>query len=135
MIGKINLARKTIGFSLIELLVVIAILAMLAAYALPNYRQYVVKSKRAEAQSKLLEVAGLYEKFYANNNAYPADMDALSLGAAFTTSADYVITGTGGNNWLLTATPQGGQATSDTDCATITLDNLGQKGPGAVCWE
>lgn len=128
------LKAKSKGFTLIELLVVIAIIALLAAYAIPNYRQYVVESRRAEAQTKLLEVAGLYEKFYANTNAYPASLGALSLDANFLTSQDYVITGTGGNNWVLTATAQGAQAASDSDCVTVTFNQLGQKGPSAECW-
>jgi type IV pilus assembly protein PilE len=126
--------KSFMGFTLIELLVVIAIIALLAAYAIPNYRQYVVESKRSEAQAKLLEVAGLYEKFYATTNAYPTNLGTLNLGAAFTTSTDYVITGTGGNAWVLTATPQGGQATSDITCPTLTLNQLGQRGPSLDCW-
>ena len=123
------------GFTLIEILVVIAIIAMLAAYAIPNYRQYVVQSKRADAQAKLLEIAGLYEKTYANTNSYPADLDALGLDPGFLTSDDYIITGTGGNGWVLTATPQGGQASSDSTCPTITFNQLGSKGPVIDCWE
>lgn len=126
---------KTKGFTLIELLVVIAIVAMLAAYAIPNYRQYVVKSKRADAQSKLLEIAGMYERFYANTNAYPVDITALNLGTGYLSTDDYVITGTGGGGWVITATPQGPQAADDPTCATITFNQLGQKGPADDCWQ
>ena len=63
--------KRLKGFTLIELVVVIAIIAILAAYAIPSYRQYVIRSKRVEAQNKVLEVAGMDEKFYANTNAYP----------------------------------------------------------------
>ncbi len=112
----------------------IAIIALLAAYAIPNYRQYVVQSKRAEAHAKLLEVAGMYEKFYANTNQYPASLAALNLDANFLTWHEYSIGGTGGLGWVITATAQNEQA-QDTDCPTITFNQLGQKGPIAACWE
>ncbi len=128
------------GFTLIELLVVIAIIAVLVAYALPNYRQYVVRSKRVEAQNKLLEVAGMYEKFYANTNAYPTDLKgggaALSLTDAFLLWDDYEITRTNlnGGGWLLNAEALAKQADDDPDCPNIQFNNLGQKTP-AMCWE
>lgn len=125
------------GFTLIELLVVIAIVAMLAAYAVPNYRQYVVRSKRAEAQNRLLEVAGMFEKFYANTNRYPAGLQGgtnnLNLTLGFLTWDDYTLTATVGAGWTLTATAIGGQA-QDAACPTINYNNLGQKTP-IECWQ
>ncbi len=131
---------KNKGFTLIELMIVLAILAMLMAYAVPNYRQYVMKSKRSAAQSQLLEVAGLFEKFYANTNRYPAGLTGgganLGLASDFITTKDYGLSASfpAGGGWLLTATPRGGQA-DDTDCATITISNTGVRGPARECWE
>lgn len=131
---------KNKGFSLIELIVVIAIIALLAVYALPNYRQYVVRSKRVEAQNKVLEVAGMYEKFYANTNAYPTDVKgggtALSLTNAYLRWDDYVIRhqNFNGNGWRIRAFARGQQKTDDPSCQQIRFDNLGRKTP-AECWE
>lgn len=132
--------KKARGFTLIEMLVVVAIIALLAAYAIPNYRQYVVQSKRAEAHAKLLEVAGMYEKFYANTNRYPTNVTgggtALSLTNAYLRWEDYRITHQNrpNNGWRLQARARGGQATDDTACLNIRFDNLGNKTP-AACWE
>ena len=134
---------RTKGFSLIELLVVIAIIAMIAAYAIPSYRQYVVQSKRAEAHARLLEVANQFEKFYANTNAYPTDVSgggaALSLTADFLEWEDYQISlaGNPGNNavWRIRAQARNNQQTDDTACPVIWFDSLGRKGPiNSDCW-
>ncbi len=130
---------KNKGFTLIELLVVIAIVALLASYAIPNYRQYVLASKRSGAQSTLMEVAGMFEKFYANTNAYPTGLtgggSALDLNAGYITSDDYQLSmAAAAGTWTLTATAINTQA-QDSICPTITFNNLGLKGPVDDCWE
>ncbi len=128
--------KKITGFSLIELLVVIAIIALLAAYAIPNYRQYVVKSKRVEAQNKVLEVAGMFEKFYANTNAYPGALGDLSLDASYTSWKDYDLSVNfpNGGGWTIRAIAKGNQAQDDSGCGQIRFNNLGVKSP-ADCWD
>jgi type IV pilus assembly protein PilE len=58
------------GFTLIEVMITVAIVGILAAVALPSYRQYIVRAARTEAQSELLQLATLQEKIYLNSNAY-----------------------------------------------------------------
>jgi type IV pilus assembly protein PilE len=58
------------GFTLIELMVVVAIIGILAAVAMPSYRQYVVRASRVEAQAELLQLAALQEKIFLNSNSY-----------------------------------------------------------------
>lgn len=70
------------GFSLIELMVTVAILAILAAIAYPSYRDQILKSRRGDAQTALLEIAQRQERFYAQNATYTVDMTDLGYGAA-----------------------------------------------------
>ncbi len=58
------------GVTLIELIVVVIIVGILAAIALPSYRNYVLRSQRSDAKDALLALATQQEKFYLQCNSY-----------------------------------------------------------------
>ncbi|RZA07773.1 MAG: prepilin-type N-terminal cleavage/methylation domain-containing protein, partial [Moraxellaceae bacterium] len=62
--------RKDSGFTLIEVMVTVAIVAILAAIAIPNYSQYVQKTRRTDAQEKLLDMAAQQERWFFTKNQY-----------------------------------------------------------------
>jgi type IV pilus assembly protein PilE len=120
------------GFTLIEALVTAAIIAILAAIAIPSYRDQVLKAHRAEGQVLLLEIAARQERFYLDNKRYTADMTQLGFGSdpVISPEGHYSLDATAGatgniaTSFLATATRRGGQA-DDTRCGDFTVDSTG----------
>jgi len=63
------------GFTLIELLIVVAIIGILAAIAVPNFLNAMVRSKVARVQSELRRLSQAYTMDHMDNNAYPPHID------------------------------------------------------------
>ncbi len=132
-------AARDRGFTLIELLVTVAIIAILSTIALTSYREQVIKSRRAAAAVCLQERAQFMERFYST---------ALSYSGAALTQCDDNVSEYYTLSWAveptvrtfaISATPQGSQATDDTECAVLSIDQLGARtvsGGASVqdCW-
>lgn len=116
-------ARRS-GFTLIELLIAIAVIGILATLAIPSYMDYVTRSRRAEAQSYLLELALREEQYRANNPAYA---DHLTLGNVNNTSYYHYTISAGTNTYTIAAQAQGTQASHDAPCTFIKLNQSGNK--------
>lgn len=129
--------RRRRGFTLIELLIVVAMVAILAAVALPSYREYIKKSYRSEAQSYLMTVAARQQQFLVDTRAFTAlspDNIASQPSHVATAYAVTMVTVAGPPpTFTLTATPTGEQASEK--CGTLTLDQTGTKTAGVTgCW-
>lgn len=58
------------GFTLVELIIVMVVAAILTAIAIPMYLHQVRESRRTDARSAVLDLAGREERYFATNNAY-----------------------------------------------------------------
>jgi prepilin-type N-terminal cleavage/methylation domain-containing protein len=58
------------GFTLIELMVVVAIVAFLAMIAVPNFKKFLAKAKRAEAYTNLHAIYAAQKAYWAEHNEY-----------------------------------------------------------------
>lgn len=130
------------GVTLMELMVVMVVVSILAAIAIPSYRQYVIRITRTDATRELLSLAQRLERCFTRTSDYQRldDVPTACLTLPQTVpGGTYVITGViNANNFVLTATPQAGQA-ADADCGNFTLNQLSQQGisgTGTVqgCW-
>lgn len=130
------------GFTLIELMVVVAIVAILATIAVGSYNNSTVRAHRAAAVSYMLEVANMQERYLLDNRDYAPDMATLGAIPPAEVSDFYTITTADDNgastvpSYYVRAVPKGSQATSDTECGTLELDNLGNRtdAGGSRCW-
>ena len=142
------------GFTLIELMIVVAIIGILAAIAVPQYSDYVTRSRRADGQSTLLQVAQELERCYTQFSKYDDtncrlknDAGALTpvttlLPAGRTSPEGYYViaaadSALSASAFTLTATPQGAQAANDSDSPTLTVNQLGERTPDPDpnnCW-
>jgi type IV pilus assembly protein PilE len=59
------------GFTLVELMIAVTILAIVAAIAVPSYRNSTLKSKRQNGIQCLVELQKRMEDYYGRNNQYP----------------------------------------------------------------
>lgn len=114
--------RSDVGFSLIELMVALVIASIVAAFALPAYREHLMRSYVPEATSGLL-LAGLrLEQAYQDRRSY---RDGEVCGITLPTSERFVFrceTSADGQSFLLTATGNEGSVMQG---FAYTLDQLG----------
>lgn len=129
------------GFTLIELMIVVAIIGLLSAIAYPAYTDYVVKTRRATASACLMELAQFMERYRTTKMTYvAAALPATSCQTDLTGFYTFAINPAATEDaFTIEATPQGLQATRDTKCGTLGINQQGQKqesGTGTVsdCW-
>ena len=88
------------AFTLIELLVVVLIIGILAAVALPQYKQAVNKAKMTQAMAALDAMGKAEQAYHLANGEYTTDMDALDMGvgaASFSPNWSSIILDTAGD--------------------------------------
>ena len=138
---------RTKGFTLIEMLIVVAIIAIIAAIAWPSYQNYVVRGRRVAAASCTMELSQYMERFYTQNLSYSTTKTGTasstpSLECINTVSQFYTVSlgATTATTYIVRAVPKGVQATKDTQCGTLSIDQKGKRsitGSGTVnkCWQ
>jgi type IV pilus assembly protein PilE len=131
------------GFTLIELMVTVAIVATLATIAVSSYSSQMRKSRRTEAKTALLDLAGREERYLSTQGHYsdvPADLGYAPLNSTvafpqnlasnYYTIAATKVDGTATAPATFTATAQavaGSPQAQDTQCYKLIVDSLGNQ--------
>ncbi|MFI4867927.1 MAG: type IV pilin protein [Steroidobacterales bacterium] len=147
------------GFSLIELMIVLAIGALLAAIALPMYTKQVQHSRRVEARTAVLDIAGREERYLSVSGTYtivPASLGyaagapnfpmAVGNGYYQVNVAVAVPAPPNPPTYTVSATPTAGSSQlKDTACQYFSVDNTGKQFSSAtgaagadtstICWQ
>lgn len=141
--------KRDSGFTLIELMIVIAVIGILAAIAIPNYSEYVTRSRISEAVSALSQMSTKLEQHYQDNRSYTTACAAAGTAAVAalppnTTNFDfscvpaadtYVVTATGKgkmDGFVYTINQTGAKST--TLSAAAGKASAGWAGTGNACW-
>jgi type IV pilus assembly protein PilE len=120
------------GFTLIEVMMVVAILGILVAIALPSYQNSVMRTWRSKGAACLTNLAQAMERRFSANMSYaipatvPANGCTTEDGMAQRYAFSFTDTPTA-TAYTLQAVPQGAQAARDTECGTLSINQLGAR--------
>ncbi len=134
------------GFTLIEMMITVAIIGILAAIAYPAYTGQMQKTRRANCEAGLMQLASAMERDFSRSGNRYRDIITAGVFTPATCPVDgagaptYNLSITGinaaGTTYTLTAAPTGAQVGDN--CGSLTLTNLLQKGQSsgtvADCW-
>lgn len=138
--------RQNAGFTLVEVIIVVLIISVLAAIAYPAYQDSVVRTRRNAAKACMSEAAQFMERFYTTNLRYDQSgagvavaLPPCAAGVDVTNHYNVTLAAVARTTYRLQAAPIGLQATKDTKCGTLGLDNTGAKTKTGtesvdICW-
>lgn len=135
------------GFTLIELMIVVVVIAILAAIALPNYSEYVLRSKLVDAGSSLAQLRVSLEQYFQDNRSYdvapssPAGTCGVTVSGSDSKYFVYsCVTTSSGQGFTVTAT---GKSGGGAEAFEYTVDQLNNRDTtampsgwsnGSGCW-
>jgi type IV pilus assembly protein PilA len=127
--------NKQHGFTLIELMIVVAIIAILAAIAISQYGDYVIRSQVAEGTSLIDGMKTAVAEYYNNTGHFPSTNASAGLAQPNEILGNYVSSVNTANGRIIatysSALPF--KANNKIDAATLTYSAVTFS--GSIAWE
>ena len=140
------------GFTLIELMIAVAVISILAAIAVPTYRDYTVRAKISEALNMTASAKISITEYYISKGRLPSNLDEAGLenistdyiasmeyagdddsGRITVTFADDIGGGAGGKKLVVEAEPAHDGALLVWGCAAAAEDGVDARHLPANC--
>jgi len=151
-----NNSRISKGYTLIELMIVVVIIGIISMIAYPSYRDYVLRSHRADGQIALTVCAAYQERWFTKNNKYSSAVErckgissdgfyeiSIVVGDRQLNGSCNVGSSSNSDCFLISVVPTSkSNQSEDTSCSSMTLDNINLKSSydennaetSAICW-
>lgn len=133
--------KRQRGFTLIELMITVVIVGLLAAVAYPSYRNSMIKTRRAAAQTALADIAQRQQQYLMDARSFTTSLTDLKVTLPSDVSTYYTvtITTTAGPPPTFTAQAVPVSSQSQASDGTLAINNAGTKtrtppGGTAVSW-
>lgn len=125
-----NFEHRASGFTLIELMIVIAIIAILAAIAIPQYQDYLIRSQVAEGLETAAGSKTAVWEFRNNTGHFPGSNQSAGLATPESISGKYVssVKLTSGKILIAYARAESNKNLQGQTLTLSPIDNIGSIG-------